>query len=103
MEGLIFPAAEPVFMFFTSIMVFVPFRTFFISNPVGMNTFLPSLFFLIVKDSGRLILKNIKEVAVDLKEDLIFAERVEKSWQDYDRGKFVTKSKEDFLKELRAC
>mgnify|MGYP006305128335 CR=1 FL=1 len=59
--------------------------------------------FLIVKDSGRLILKNIKEVAVDLKEDLIFAERVEKSWQDYDKGKFVTKSKGDFLKELRAC
>ena len=49
------------------------------------------------------LLKNIKDVAQDLKEDLIFAERVEKAWQDYDKGKFVTKSKDNFLKELRAC
>jgi len=59
--------------------------------------------FLIVKDDGRMILKNIKDVAQDLKEDLIFAKRVEKAWQDYDKGKFVTKSKDDFLNELRAC
>ncbi len=59
--------------------------------------------FLIVKDDSRMILKNIKDMAKDLKEDLIFAERVEKAWQDYDKGKFVTKSKDDFLKELRAC
>jgi AbrB family looped-hinge helix DNA binding protein len=56
--------------------------------------------FLIVEDEGRLILKNIKDLAKDLKEDLIFAERVEKAWQDYDNGKFVTKSKDDFLKNL---
>ncbi len=59
--------------------------------------------FLIVKDDSRMILKNIKDMAKDLKDDLIFAERVEKAWQDYDKGKFVTKSKDDFLKELRAC
>ena len=59
--------------------------------------------FLIVKDDGRMIFKNIKDVAQGLKDDLIFAERVEKAWQDYDKGKFVTKSKDDFLKELRAC
>ena len=59
--------------------------------------------FLIVKDGNRMVLKNIKDVAQDLKDDLIFAERVEKAWQDYDKGKFVTKSKDDFLKELRAC
>jgi len=59
--------------------------------------------FLIVKDDGRMIFKNIKDVAQGLKDDLIFAERVEKAWQDYDNGKFETKSKDDFLKELRAC
>ena len=42
-------------------------------------------------------------MAKDLKEDLVLADRVEKAWQDYDKGKFVTKSKDDFLKELRAC
>lgn len=59
--------------------------------------------FLIVKDESRMILKNIKDMAKDLKEDLKFAERVEKAWQEHDKGKFVTKSKDDFLKELRAC
>ena len=59
--------------------------------------------FLIVKDYSRMIFKNIKDVAQDLKDDLIFAERVEKAWRDYDNGKFETKSKDDFLKELRAC
>ena len=59
--------------------------------------------FLIVKDDNRMILKNIKDVAEDIKDDLIFAERVEKAWKDHDKGKFVTKSKDDFLKELRAC
>ena len=59
--------------------------------------------FLIVKDDTRMILKNIKDMAKDIKADLIFAERVEKAWQDHDKGKFITKSKDDFLKELRAC
>ena len=59
--------------------------------------------FLIVKDNNRMILKNFKDMAKDLRDDLVFAERVEKAWQDYDKGKFVTKSKDDFLKELRAC
>ncbi len=59
--------------------------------------------FLIVKDNGRMILKNMKKVAKDLKEDLAFAERIEKAWKEHDKGKFITKSKNDFLKELRTC
>ena len=59
--------------------------------------------FLMVKQEGRIVLKNMKELANDLKDDLIFAERVEKAWQDYHAKKFVKKSKDEFLKELRAC
>ena len=59
--------------------------------------------FLMVKDDGRLILKNMKDVAQDLRGDLLFAEKVEKAWQEYDKGEFKKKSKQDFLKELRAC
>jgi AbrB family looped-hinge helix DNA binding protein len=59
--------------------------------------------FLIVKDEKRMILKNVKDMAKDVKDDLLFAEKVEKAWQDYDKGKFIKKSKNDFLKELRAC
>jgi AbrB family looped-hinge helix DNA binding protein len=73
-----------------------------IPNPLRKNIHTGDEF-LIVKDDSRMILKNIKDVAQGLKKDLIFAERVEKAWQDHDRGKFVTKSKDDFLKKLRAC
>ena len=59
--------------------------------------------FLMVKEEGRIVLKNMKELAADLKDDLVFAERVEKAWQEYDAGKFERKSKDDFLKALRAC
>ena len=59
--------------------------------------------FLIIKDEARLILKSMKSLALNLKEDLIFAEKVEKAWEDYDKGKFETKTKDLFLKELHAC
>ena len=73
-----------------------------IPNPLRKNIHTGDEF-LIIKDDSRMILKNVKDMAKDLKDDLIFADRVEKAWQDYDKSKFVTKSKDDFLKELRAC
>lgn len=59
--------------------------------------------FLIVKDNEKFILKNMKNLASELKDDLVFAEKVENAWKEYDKGKFIKKSKNDFLKELRAC
>jgi AbrB family looped-hinge helix DNA binding protein len=59
--------------------------------------------FLMVKHEGRIILKNMLELASDIREDLVFAEQVEKAWVEHDKGRFETKSKEDFLKELRSC
>ena len=59
--------------------------------------------FLMVKHDGRFILKSMIDLASDIKDDLIFAERVEKAWVEHDKGNFETKSKDDFLKELRSC
>ena len=59
--------------------------------------------FLMIKEDNKIILKNMKSLAFNIKEDLIFAEKVEKAWKEYDKGKFIIKSKEDFLKELHAC
>lgn len=59
--------------------------------------------FLIIKGEGRIILKNMASLAKDLQEDLIFAERIEKAWLEHDKGNFETKSKDDFLRELRSC
>ena len=59
--------------------------------------------FLIVKDGERMILKSMGNIAKSFKDDLVFAERVEKAWREYDRGKFVKKAKKDFLEALHAC
>ena len=52
-----------------------------------------------VRDHGRIFLKNMKNLSSNLKEDFIFAEKVEKAWQEHDKGKFENKTKDDFLKE----
>ncbi len=49
------------------------------------------------------LIKSIKDVACELKDDLKFAEKVEKAWQKYEKGSFKKSSKKDFIKELRAC
>jgi len=37
---------------------------------------------------------------LDIRYYIAFAERVEMAWLEYDEGRFESKSKEDFLKEL---
>lgn len=59
--------------------------------------------FLMIKDEGRIILKSMEEVSNQIKNDLVFAKKIEKAWQEYDKGKFISKSKDDFLKDLRSC
>jgi len=59
--------------------------------------------FLLVRQDNRFVLRNMRGIAKELKDDLGFAQRVEEAWQDYENGKFETKNKKDFLKELYAC
>ena len=59
--------------------------------------------FLIIKDGERILLKNMDSLAADIREDLLFAERVERAWDEYDKGNFQSKPVDDFLKELEAC
>ena len=57
--------------------------------------------FLIVKDKDRFVLKNMKGLASELKDELKFIQRIDAAWDEYEKGKFIRKSKEDFLKELK--
>ena len=59
--------------------------------------------FLMIKDEDRIVLKNMKSVASDLKEDILFSQRIDAAWKEYDKGKFIKKSEDEFLKELRKC
>lgn len=57
--------------------------------------------FLMVKQDGKLVLKKVEYLAKDLKDDLKFAEDVEKSWKEYEAGQFKSTSKDKFLEELK--
>jgi len=59
--------------------------------------------FLLIKYHDRIIMKKMKDMVSNLKENLKFAEKVEKAWKEQEKGKFIKKSKDDFLKELKAC
>ncbi|MGV8161830.1 MAG: AbrB/MazE/SpoVT family DNA-binding domain-containing protein [Candidatus Nanoarchaeia archaeon] len=57
--------------------------------------------FLIVKDNDRIILKSMKGLAAELKDDLKFAQKIDSAWKEYEQGKFTENSKSDFLEELK--
>jgi len=56
--------------------------------------------FLMVKEDDKIILKNVKDLAQNLKEDLQFAKQVDKAWNRFEKGKFTSMSSDDFLEEL---
>jgi AbrB family looped-hinge helix DNA binding protein len=59
--------------------------------------------FLIIKEDNKFIMKKINELAKDLKKELVFAQRVEKAWNLYEKRKFKSSSAKKFLEELEKC
>ncbi|HLC56169.1 MAG TPA: AbrB/MazE/SpoVT family DNA-binding domain-containing protein [Candidatus Nanoarchaeia archaeon] len=57
--------------------------------------------FIIIKDGKRLILKSVKDLDKNLKEDIIFAKRTEEAWKRYDKGEFIKMDFDEFLKEIK--
>jgi AbrB family looped-hinge helix DNA binding protein len=55
---------------------------------------------VIIRNGDQIILKKVDAFSKNLEEDLEFARRTELAWKKYEEGKFVSKSKDDFLKEL---
>ena len=55
---------------------------------------------LVIKSKGKFIVEKIKDSYKKLEEDLAFAEKTEKAFDAYQKGKFKKKSSDDFLKEL---
>jgi len=55
------------------------------------------------KENGKLILEPMKDIKnlEKLKEELEFARRTEEAWKAYDRGEFVTRTADEFLKEMK--
>jgi len=59
--------------------------------------------FLIIKEDNKFIMKKITDLTKDLKQELVFAQRVEKAWNLYEKGKFKSASAKKFLEELNKC
>ncbi len=58
---------------------------------------------LIIKHDHRIILKKIKRLTEEMKEDLEFAKKTEEAWQSYERGEFISQPADKFLEELEKC
>ena len=55
---------------------------------------------VLIKNQDQIILKKMTKFNKNLKEDLEFARRTEEAWKEFERGEFVSRSSEDFLKDL---
>lgn len=55
---------------------------------------------LIIKDGDRMILRKACD-AKNFREDLIFAKRTEDALRKYEKGLFVKKEKNGFVRELK--
>jgi AbrB family looped-hinge helix DNA binding protein len=55
---------------------------------------------LIIRDGERYILKRLHELEPSLKEDILFAEKTERAFEDYQKGVFTRKPGQEFIDEL---
>ena len=55
---------------------------------------------LIIRDGERYILKPLQELEPSLKEDILFAEKTERAFEDYQKGVFTRKPGQEFIDEL---
>ena len=56
--------------------------------------------FIIIKSGGRFILKRLKDIDENFRDDLEFARRTEDAWKKYEEGEFKEKEGKDFLKSF---
>lgn len=56
---------------------------------------------IVIRNEDRIILKKADNFDKNLEEDLEFARRTEKAWQQIKKGKYKKYTKEEFLKRLR--
>ncbi len=57
--------------------------------------------FLMVKKKGNILLKNMKSVAEDLKDDLKFAQKTDEAWKRIKAGKGIRMDFDEFINEMK--
>jgi bifunctional DNA-binding transcriptional regulator/antitoxin component of YhaV-PrlF toxin-antitoxin module len=56
--------------------------------------------YVVLRKGDTYVLKKADSLDAAFAEDLEFAQRTERAWQEYRKGGFASKSKKDFLAEL---
>ncbi len=56
---------------------------------------------VVIKNKNQIILKKVKDFSKNIEEDLEFARKTEEAYKRHERGKFISYSKEEFLKRLK--
>ncbi len=56
---------------------------------------------LLIRDGKHIIMKKMSEFNDNLKEDLEFARRTEEAFKRFEKGRFVSLPKHEFLEELK--
>jgi len=69
--------------------------------PASMRSNLPEgEKILIIREGERLILKPLTDIEPALRDDIIFAEKTEKAFEEYSKGTFIRKKAGDFIAEM---
>tara|TARA_Y100000310_G_scaffold295012_1_gene325955 strand:+ start:15 stop:284 length:270 start_codon:yes stop_codon:yes gene_type:complete len=55
---------------------------------------------VIIKAGKQIILQRVDDFSKNLEEDLKFAKKTTDAWKRYEKGEFISKDSESFLKEL---
>lgn len=53
-----------------------------------------------IEEDNKVLLKNMKDLEENFKEDLELSKKINEAYSRYDKGEFVSMNKEEFLDEL---
>jgi len=71
--------------------------------PASMRTDLPEgERILIIRDGERIILKPLSDIEPALQDDILFAEKTEKAFEEYSKGNFTKKKAGEFIEEMNS-
>ena len=58
--------------------------------------------FLVIREGDRFILKPLEDLEPAVREDIIFAEKTERAFLEYEKGGFLRKKDTDFIEDLES-
>jgi len=58
--------------------------------------------FLVIREGDRFILKPLEDLEPAVREDIIFAEKTERAFLEYEKGGFSRKKDTDFIEDLES-